>query len=122
MKAQIKEIVHGYLEAIFSSNISETDGLIDDMINKIMPLFHPPQTASEEFRLKNPKLDFMNWVSSYSTINELIQDLTKESDISQIELRKHLLSFAFEHVFEDTKAIETMVDDYLTEQAHKLNY
>ena len=117
MEDKIKEIVHGYLEAIFSSNNSETDGLIDDMINKIMPLFHPPQTASEEFRLKNPKLDFMNWVSSYSTINELIQDLTKESDISQMELRKHLLSFAFEHVFEDTKAIETMVDDYLTEQA-----
>ena len=117
MEDKIKEIVHGSLEAIFSSNISETDGLIDDMINKIMPLFHPPQTASEEFRLNNPKLDFMNWVSSYSTINELIQDLTKESDISQIELRKHLLSLAFEHVFEDTKAIETMVDDYLTEQA-----
>ena len=58
----------------------------------------------------------------HMAIIKLMEDYANYKLGQQTELRKHLLSFAFEHVFEDTKAIETMVDDYLTEQAHKLNY
>ena len=77
------------------------------------------------------KIDFDNipsWlVELYQRNSELATEAerwlrkvtTPQKSDDLVELRKHLLSFAFEHVFDDTHTIETMVDDYLAEQALK---